>query len=62
MDNLTRIEVRHGDMGYLCKLFKKSRPFVRKALRGESRDFTALKIRKAAMERDGAGEYEPTLK
>ena len=53
---LNEISVPHGSKENLGRIFKKSRPFVRKALRGQKSDEIALKIRFAAIKHFGGRE------
>jgi hypothetical protein len=53
MNDLNRIGVPHGTSKVLGEMFHCSQPFVRKALRGDSIDVKALRIRVAAKERGG---------
>jgi len=50
---MNAIIVGHGVRNKLIKLFNTSYPTVRKALKGESKSLTSLKIRKAALENGG---------
>lgn len=53
VEGLNPILVDLGEKKALEKLFKVSHPTVRKALNGEIESPTALRIRKAAIERGG---------
>lgn len=51
---MEQILVPSGINKYLGETFKKSQPFIRKALRGQTKHPDALKIREAALENGGA--------
>ena len=50
---MNEIIVGYGVHGKLQKIFTKSRPTIRMALRGKSSSILAMKIRKAALENGG---------
>lgn len=55
---LNEIKVPHGKKEQLGRVFKKSSPFVRKALRGEKSDEISLKIRFTAINHFGGYEVQ----
>lgn len=55
---LNEIKVPHGANGELSRIFKKSRPFVRKALRGQNNDYLSLQIRSVAIQQFGGYEIQ----
>ena len=55
---LNEIKVPHGRKENLGRIFKKSRPFVRAALRGKKSDEISLKIRFTALEQFGGYEVQ----
>lgn len=55
---LNEIRVPHGTKENLGRIFKKSRPFVRKALRGQNSDEISLKIRFTAINHFGGYEVQ----
>lgn len=55
---LNEISVPHGAKENLGRIFKKSRPFVRKALRGQKNDEISLKIRFVAIKQFGGRELQ----
>jgi hypothetical protein len=50
---MNEIIVPHGLREKLKKLFNSSYPTIRKALKGDSKSLTSLRIRKAALESGG---------
>ena len=56
---LNKIIVEHGLKKRIGEIFNVSHVTVRKALNGESSNFLAIKIRKAAIE-NGGKEYKKT--
>lgn len=55
---LNEIRVPHGVKENLGRIFKKSRPFIRKALRGQKNDEISLKIRFTAINHFGGYEVQ----
>jgi len=55
---LNEIKVPHGKKENLGRIFKKSRPFVRAALRGQKSDEISLKIRFSAINHFGGYEVQ----
>jgi hypothetical protein len=53
MNSVIDISKQRGLSQKIGKIFKRSQPFIRKALRGESSHPDAVKIRKAALENGG---------
>lgn len=49
----TRIITDYGEICEIARIFKKSLPTIRKALRGETQVLDYAKIRKCAIERGG---------
>jgi hypothetical protein len=49
----TRIITAYGEISEIAKIFKKSLPTIRKALRGNTQVLDYAKIRKCAIERGG---------
>lgn len=49
----TRIITEYGEINEIARIFKKSLPTIRKALRGETQVLGYAKIRKCAIERGG---------
>ena len=60
VEGLNPILVDLGEKKVLAELFKVSHPTVRKALAGEIESPTALRIRKAAIERGGIEKLKKT--
>lgn len=50
---MSEILTKHGERGYLAKLFNVSLVTVRSALKGHTKSVLAERIRKAAKERGG---------
>jgi len=55
---LNEIRMPHGKIEHLVRVFRRSRPFIRKALRGLNNDEMSLKIRYTAVREFGGYEIE----